>query len=120
MSNSRASDLHDPKYGKVYDLCRNLGYASDRKGTIRSTFYLSAKVTKFRKDFVKTKKLNRFPLDYQDPNAKSCASMFLIENPDFFKDTPQAEAFRWPVFPRDESVYAYDPIFDQMLTEILA
>ncbi len=116
MSDSRRFDAHDPKHGRVGDLCRLLGYASDRKGTPRSMHFLSSKVAKFRKQFVEsTEGIELFPLDYQSPEAQLCASSFLVENPHLFKDSEEARAFSWPISPRHDQRYACNPVFRSVL-----
>jgi hypothetical protein len=103
MSDSRRFDLRDPKHGLVGDLCRKLGYASDRKGTPRSTHFLSSKVAKFRKKFVETTtRIDLFPLEYQSTDAQLCASSFLAENLHLFKDSEEARAFSWPTTPEKD------------------
>jgi hypothetical protein len=103
MSDSRRFDVHDPKHGRVRDLCRNLGYASDRKGTPRSMHFLSSKVANFRKRFVETAtRIDLFPLEYQSADAQLCASSFLARNLHLFRDSEEARAFSWPTTPEND------------------
>lgn len=100
--------LHDPKYGKVKELCKSLGYASDGKKTPRSMHSLSLKTTRFRKKFVENlPELLRFPLEHDSAEAQACASRFLTSNSHLFEDSSEAQAFSWPTYPADElrSVY---------------
>jgi hypothetical protein len=109
MSDPRAADLHDPKYGKVHELCKKLGYASDRKGTPRWMHFLSLRTTSFRKKFVESVPgILHFPLEYESAEAQSCASNFINRNSLLFEDSIDAQAFGWPVLPRDEEMFVYD------------
>jgi hypothetical protein len=117
MSNSTLFNLYDPKHGKVGDICKGLGYASDRKGRPRSTYSLSSKVSIFRKKFLDaTPKIDIFPLEYQSEEAQQCASNFLTENSHLFDYSEEAEALSWPTYPRDNQKYSSRQISLSMLT----
>jgi len=108
MPDDERFHLQDPKYGKVKDLCKSLGYASDGKKNPRSMHSLSLKTTRFRKKFVEnTPELLKFPLAHDSTKAQSCASRFLTSNTHLFEDSAEAQAFSWPTYPADElrSVY---------------
>ncbi len=99
----RRLEAHDPKHGSVGDLCRNLGYGSDRKGTPRSRFFLSTKVAVFRKNFLETDAdIDHFPLEYESTTAQRCASNFLHQNLHLFQDSGEARVFNYPIYPQDE------------------
>jgi hypothetical protein len=103
MPVSRRLEAHDPKHGSVGDLCRNLGYGSDRKGTPRSKYFLSSKVAVFRKDFLETDAdVDLFPLEHESTGAQRCASNFLHQNLHLFQDSGEARVFHYPIYPQDE------------------
>lgn len=103
----RRLEAHDPKHGSVGDLCRNLGYGSDGKGTPRSKYFLSSKVAVFRKDFLETyADIDLFPLEYWSTAVQRCASNFLHQNVHLFQDSGEARVFHYPIYPQDEERYA--------------
>jgi hypothetical protein len=113
MSDERRFDLYDPKYGRVRELCKDLGYASDRKRTPRSMHYLTTKTTAFRKKFIEsTPEIIHFPLEYESAEAQECAARFLTSHVNLFENSAEAQAFSWPIYPADtlRSVYL-DHIF---------
>lgn len=114
----RRLEAHDPKHGPVSDLCRNLGYGSDGKGTPRSKYFLSSKVAVFRKTFLEADAdIELFPLEYWSTAAQRCASNFLNQNIHLFQDSGEARVFHYPIYPQDKERYAMIHWFLQVLTK---
>jgi hypothetical protein len=114
----RRLEAHDPKYGSVGGLCKNLGYGLDRKGTPRSKYFLSSKVAVFRKNFLETDAdIDLFPLEYWSTAAQRCASNFLHQNILLSQDSGEARVFHYPIYPQDEERYAMMHPCLQVLTK---
>lgn len=88
-----------PDYGKVKQLCAQLGYGSTDKDDPRYYDNLSTKVIICRKSFIKTRMEQgiKFPLNYDHEQVQRCAELFLAENSNMFSHSQ--EGLIGPTFP---------------------
>ena len=92
----------DPKYGKIYDLCKELGYASTAKKDSRFWHDLRDKTAKHRRKFTTSATgPSPFSFDHNASEVRLCAKTFLDNENHLFDATPEALAFGWPTCPRD-------------------
>lgn len=76
----------NPNYGKVKQLCAQLGYGSKDKDDPRYFDKLSKKVIAYRKSFItdRMEQVTNFPLNYDHEQVQRCAEHFLEDNSNLF------------------------------------
>ena len=96
----------DPKYGKIHDLCKDLGYASTVRGAPRFWHNLRDKTAKHRQKFMRSSAESYvFSLDHNSPEVRRCAKTFLDNEYCLFEETQEALAFGWPIYTRDDEKF---------------
>lgn len=95
---------HNPKYGRVFQLCEELGYGAKSRKDPQYRSNLSTKTNRHRQLFIKQtlKDATEFPLHYEHDQVQQCVSTFLEDNSHMFLQLQRGPTTIGNTFPSDD------------------